>query len=155
MVLGAIRPLHSYSQGIDPLFTKLDRYDHYWPVFDNLGNQPLFKYNVVASKVAEGNLASLSDVFGYQEAWTEYRIKNNRVSGLMRPDVPGTLASWNYSTNFGEVPSLTSEFVSEDPLLIDRTIAVENEPQFLLDSYFDYTDIKNMSVHSVPGLTRL
>lgn len=41
MVLGAVRPYHSYSQGLDPLLTKLNRYDHYWPVFDNLGNQPV------------------------------------------------------------------------------------------------------------------
>lgn len=156
IVLGAIRPLHSYSQGLDELWTKLDRYDHYWPVFDNLGNQPVYRYNVNASESIKNTSAPfIKGVFGYKEAWTEYRVKQNRVSGLFRPDVPGSLASWNYSTHFGNLPSLTSAFVEEDPELIDRTIAVESEPQFLLDSYFDYIDIKNMSVHSIPGLTRL
>lgn len=158
IVLGAVRPYHSYSQGLDPLLTKLNRYDHYWPVFDNLGNQPVPLSAVYCTVLKETQIegSEISDVvFGYQEAWTEYRIKQNRVSGLMRPDVPTSLATWNYSTYFTNPPTLNSAFVEEDPELIDRTIAVQNEPQFILDSYFDYIDVKNMSVHSIPGLLRL
>lgn len=157
MVLAAVRPLHSYSQGIDPLLQKLQRYDHYWPVFDNLGNQPVYTRELFA-QMGNSDMfteADASRVFGYKEAWQEYRMRPNRVSGLMRPEADKNLASWNYATNFKEVPYLNDAFVSEDPNLIDRTIAVQSEPQFLLDSYFEYTDIKNMSVHSVPGLTRL
>lgn len=158
MVLGAVRPYHSYSQGLDPLLTKLNRYDHYWPVFDNLGNQPV-PLSAIYATVPDNSLVEGNEIaeqtFGYQEAWTEYRIKQNRVSGLMRPDVPTSLATWNYSTYFTSPPTLNSAFVEEDPELLDRTIAVQNEPQFILDSYFDYIDVKNMSVHSIPGLLRL
>lgn len=153
MVIGCVRPETSYSQGIDPLLTKLERYDHYWPVFDNLGNQPVYVKNIYAGQ--QGTTDDLDMVFGYAEAWTEYRIKQNRVSGLMRPDVPESLASWNYSMNFDAPPVLDSSFIQVHPTLIDRTLAVENQPQFICDSYFDYIDIKNMSVHSIPGLTRL
>ena len=153
LVLGCVRPQVSYSQGIDPLLTKLARYDHYWPVFDNLGNQPVLKKTLYAGDSAD--VSTLDEVLGYAEAWTEYRIKNNRVSGLMRPDVPQSLSSWNYSEFYASAPTLDSEFIAVDPSLIDRTIAVPSQPQFICDSYFDYTDIKNMSVHSVPGLTRL
>lgn len=161
MVLGAIRPLHSYSQGINPLLRKLNRYDHYWPVFENLGNQPVLNCEIFFGGNNESDHfqddADLGvDVFGYKEAWQEYRMMPNRVSGLMRPDVPGTLASWNYSTAFEETPILNSSFVEEKEDLIARTLAIESgQPQFLLDSYFDYTDIKNMGIHSIPGLTRL
>lgn len=165
MVLGAVRPIHSYSQGIDPLLTKLNRYDHYYPVFDNLGNQPLptssifFTYNPENGAAWNPDLY-VNNVLGYQEAWTEYRIRPNRVSGLMRPDLVGgdqhgSLATWNYSSNFSSPPVLNSAFVEEDEFLIDRVIAVRNEPQFILDSYFEYIDVKSMSVHSVPGLLRL
>lgn len=158
MVLGAIRPVQSYSQGVDPLLRKLNRYDHYWTVFDNLGNQPVDTTAIffTSSEKAFGLVEEYSrDVFGYQEAWTEYRMKQNRVSGLMRPDHPTSLATWNYSTLFTEPPVLNSAFVEEDENLIDRTIAVTDEPQFIIDSYFDYIDVKNMSVHSIPGLLRL
>lgn len=165
MVLGAVRPVHSYSQGIDPLLTKLNRYDHYWTVFDNLGNQPVpttsifFTYN--PANGAEWNPELyVNNTLGYQEAWTEYRIRPNRVSGLMRPDLVGgdqhgTLAYWNFSSNFKRPPVLNSSFVEEDENIMDRAIATPNEPQFILDSYFDYIDVKNMSVHSIPGLLRL
>lgn len=164
MVLGAVRPIHSYSQGLNPLLTKLNRYDHYMPVFDNLGNQPVPTSAIYAtfrsSDVQADWLVRTSNVFGYQEAWTEYRIMPNRVSGLMRADLKGesehaSLASWNYSSNFVAPPVLNSAFVEEDSHLIDRTIAVQNEPQFLVDVYFDYKDTKSMGVHSIPGLLRL
>lgn len=152
LVLGCVRPQVSYSQGIDPLLTKLARYDHYWPVFDNLGNQPVLKKTLYAGD--NSDVSVLNEVLGYAEAWTEYRIKNNRVSGLMRPDVSQNLSSWNYSEYFFAAPILDSSFIQVSNV-IDRTIAVPSQPQFICDSYFDYTDIKNMSVHSVPGLTRL
>lgn len=171
MVLGAVRPVQSYSQGLNPLITKIDRYDHYWPVFDNLGNQPVPVSEIYCStnypyqKAFGGGKTYTTDnhftkTFGYKEAWQEYRMMPNRVSGLMRPDLYGpdefgTLASWNYAVAFAGPPVLNSEFVSESPDLIDRTIAVPSEPQFILDCYFDYKDTKNMSVHSVPGLLRL
>lgn len=168
MVLGAVRPIHSYSQGLNPLLTKLNRFDHYYPVTDNLGNQPIPNSAIYASfpdKFVEHNYEyyaqKYEEVFGYAEAWTEYKVLQNRVSGLMRADLKGTdgwhasLASWNYSNNFDDFPVLNSEFVSEDEQLIDRTIAVQSEPQFLVDVYFDYMDTKSMGVHSVPGLMRL
>lgn len=156
MVLAAIRPLHSYSQGINPLLRKLNRYDHYYPVFENIGNQPVFTSEIYANGNESAEFGeTFSEVFGWKEAWNEYRFMNNRVSGLFRPDVNGSLSSWNYTSHFTEKPLLDSKFVSEDPQLIDRTIIATNEPQFLLDNYFEYHDIKNMGVHSYPGLTRL
>lgn len=161
MVLGVIRPVQSYSQGIDPLLTKLNRYDHYWPVFDNLGNQPMPVSALYCTNLNGDQANDVSGmVMGYSEAWIEYRMRPNRVSGLMRPDIPegsvhNSLAAWNYSTNYSTPQYLTPDFVEEDPGLIDRTIAVPSEPQFIIDSYFDYSDTKNMSVHSVPGLLRL
>lgn len=156
MVLGCVRPNVSYSQGLDPLLTKLERYDHYWPVFDNLGNQPVPKSAIYMGNSPDSAKATL----GFAEAWTEYRIKNNRVSGYMRPDVPQSLASWNYSLNFNSYPSLDSNFIAVDPSTIDRTLAIQSTEnpeamQFICDSYFEYYDIKNMSVHSIPGLNRL
>lgn len=157
MVLAAVRPVTSYSQGLNCLLTKLQRYDHYYPVFDNLGNQPVFKKEIVScfDDYMQTPEYALNDVLGYKEAWSEYRVMANRVSGLMRPDVHDSLASWNYSIKFDHVPSLDNNFVLQGDQEIDRTIIHQNEPQFLLDVYFDYKDTKNMAVHSIPGLTRL
>lgn len=145
MALGWVRPEVSWSQGLNPLLTKLSTYEHYWPCFDHISNQPVYKHNIYAE-------AGITDVFGYAPAWVEYRTMLNRVTGLMRPDVEGTLSSWNYSVLFNGVPSLNSEFIQVDPMLIDRTIATPDEPQFICDCWFEYKDTKAMSVHSIPGI---
>lgn len=156
MVLGTVRVAHSYSQGIDPLLTKLDKYDHFWKVFDRLGNQPVPMTALVASpKVSGFDATSAEYVLGYQEAWTEYKTRFNRVSGLMRPDAEETLSAWNYAENITSLPTLAQGFVEESDVYIERSIINQTEPQFLLDCYFSYYDTKSMSVHSVPGLTRL
>ena len=153
ITLACVRPVVSYSQGLDPLLQRLDRFEHYYPLFDNLGNQPLYAHNLYFGDNASVN--ELKNVFGYMEAWSPDRIKQNRVSGLMRPDVDGTLSSWNYAIHFESTPYLNDNFIKVDPELIDRTIAVPSEPQFILDCYFDYKDSKNMSVHSVPGVDKI
>lgn len=159
MVVCAIRTCVSYSQGLNPLLTKLNRYDHYWPVFENLGNQPVYRREVYGDFYTNDlSLDAIGDgmeVFGYKEAWQEYRMMSNRVSGLFRPDVNGTLSSWNYSMNLLGTESLNSAFIEQNSSPVERTLAVTSEPQFLLDTYFEYTDIKNMGVHSIPGLIRL
>lgn len=156
MVLGCVRVAHSYSQGIDPLLTKLDKYDHFWKVFDRLGNQPVPITALVASpKVSGFSTSSVNNVLGYQEAWTEYKTRFNRVSGLFRPDAEETLSVWNYAEHITSIPTLSRSFVEENEYYIERSIIAQSEPQFLLDCYFSYYDTKSMSVHSVPGLTRL
>lgn len=161
MIMAAVRPVHSYSQGVDPLLRKLSRFDHYYPAMDGLGNQPVYTSEIFADLtyydgVDElGYINPFTDVFGYKEAWNEYKARKNSVTGLMRPDVDGTLASWNYSDYFETPPILESGFISEDEYLIDRTIAVQTEPQFIADFWFDYYDTKSMSKESVPGLLYL
>lgn len=165
MVLCAVRVAQSYSQGLDPLITKINRYDHYYPVFDHLGNQPVptsavfFEFD--ASNKGDFSADRYKATLGYQSAWTEYRTMPNRVTGLMRPNLYGDVgpvslgSAWTYAEDFQEPPVLNSDFIEENPLLIERTLAVLDEPQFLLDCYFEYMDYRPMSVQSVPGLLRL
>lgn len=151
MIVGAIRPVVSYSQGINPLWTHLTPMEQYNPVFDGLGNQPIYGYELYNGDNATED--ARHGVFGYKPAWDEYRVMNNRVSGLMRPDVNGTLSSWNYSLAFDDMPLLDNQFMLIDPDFIDRTLAVQNQPQFILDCAFTYYDTRSMSMHSKPGLS--
>lgn len=154
-VLCCVRPLHTYSQGYPERAKKLSRFDVYLPVFDNIGNQPVYRDELVAYDSQRHELVDEDSVLGYKEAWSEYRMANNSVSGLMRPDVPGSLGSiWTYADDFTSAPILNSAFISEDPNLVKRTLAVQNEPQFLGDFYFKMIWTRTMGVHSTPGLTR-
>lgn len=155
MVLACVRPLHTYSQGYPDHAKKLSRFDHYFPVFNNIGNQPVYTDSVVAYSESSGSVVDPNRVLGYQPAWTEYRVKENKVTGLMRPDVPSSLGYyWTYADDFGTAPILNDAFVREDPDLIDRTIAVPDQPQFIGDFYFNMIHTRPMGVTSTPGLTR-
>lgn len=154
-VVCCVRPLHTYSMGYPERAKKLSRFDVYLPVFDNIGNQPVYRDELCAIDAESGLQVPPDSVLGYKEAWSEYRMSNNSVTGLMRPDVPGSLGRiWTYADDYTSAPILNSQFISEDSDLIGRTLAVTSEPQFLGDFYFQMIWTRTMGVHSTPGLTR-
>ena len=70
---------HTYQQGLNRLWSRKDKLDFYWPVFANIGEQPVKNKEIYA----QGNTTD-DEVFGYQEAWADYRYKPNMVTGEMR-----------------------------------------------------------------------
>lgn len=81
-----VRHNRSYQQGLERFWSRNDRLDYYVPQFANLGEQPVKKKEIVLTGTAKDE-----ETFGYQEAWADYRMKPNRVSGLMRSNATGTL----------------------------------------------------------------
>lgn len=150
-----VRYEHSYSTGLSKMWTRSDKLSYYWPVFSALGEMPVYKRELCLSTpgVGEGNGAN-GEVFGYQEAWAEYRYLPNSVSGLLRPNVSGTLASWNLTDDYDTVPTLSDGWIREDKTNLDRTLAVTSavSHQFLADFYFKIKATRPMPVYSIPGL---
>nr|DAV68623.1 MAG TPA: Major capsid protein [Microviridae sp.] len=150
-IVGCVRTDHSYSQGINKQLTRKNLFDYYFPVFANIGEQPIKSSEIYA----EADAGASNDIpFGYQEAWAEYRYMPNVITGYMRPDVSGTLAAWHYGDNFANTPVLNDEFVRETTANIDRTLAVPSDSshQFIADFYFDAKITRIMPMYSVPGL---
>lgn len=157
MFVGCVRTMHTYQQGIAREFFRKTALDYYNPLFANLGEQPIknaqIYYNPAAS--LNGNVPSVNDeVFGYQEAWAEYRYHPSRTSGYMRSGVTGSLDFWHYGDKYDNLPVLGSDFISETPKNIDRTLAVssDNTHQFWADMYFYGSSMRVMPVYSIPGL---
>ena len=48
------------------------------------------------------------EVFGYQEAWGDYRYKPNRVTGEMRSQYAQSLDVWHLGDDYTKLPSLLS-----------------------------------------------
>jgi hypothetical protein len=94
------------------------------------------------------------EVFGYQEAWAEYRYKENRVSGYMRSNATGSLDVWHYADDYSQLPTLGSAWIKEPKENVDRTLAVSSEitHQFICDFYFKTFYTRAMPVYSIPGL---
>lgn len=145
-----IRHNHSYQQGLERFWSRTDRLDYYVPQFANLGEQPVKKKEIMLT-----GQASDDETFGYQEAWADYRMKPNRVSGLMRSNATGTLDFWHYADNYSTAPTLSQEWMAEGKKEIARTLIVQDEPQFFGAIRVANKTTRRMPLYSVPGLYKL
>lgn len=140
---------HTYQQGLERFWSRRDRFDYYWPVFANLGEQAIKNKEIYAQGTAVDD-----EVFGYQEAWADYRYKPNRVTGEMRSQSPQTLDSWHLADKYDKLPSLSDSWIREDKTPIDRVIAVTSQitHQFFADIYVQCRSTRPLPMYSVPGL---
>lgn len=145
-----VRHNRSYQQGLERFWSRKDRLDYYVPQFANLGEQPVKKKEIMLT----GDTTD-EQTFGYQEAWADYRMKPNRVSGLMRSNATGTLDFWHYADNYSEAPTLSQEWMEEGKKEIARTLIVEDEPQFFGAIRVANRTTRRMPLYSVPGLYKL
>lgn len=145
-----VRHNRSYQQGLERFWSRKDRLDYYVPQFANLGEQPVKKKEIMLT----GDTTD-DETFGYQEAWADYRMKPNRVSGLMRSNATGTLDFWHYADNYSAVPTLSQEWMAEGKAEIARTLIVEDEPQFFGAIRVANKTTRRMPLYSVPGLYKL
>lgn len=149
MGVGAIRYRHTYQQGIERFWTYQKRTDYYDPVFANIGEQPVYKYELDVQTAGPG-----SAIFGYNEAWAHLRFKPNRVSGQMRTAAGEGLDTWHFADTYLNAPSLTSEFIKETGLFVDRTLSAPSSKinNFICDFYHDVEAIRCLPTYSIPGL---
>lgn len=145
-----VRHDHSYQQGLERFWSRSDRLDYYFPQFANLGEQPVKKKEIMLTGTSTDD-----ETFGYQEAWADYRMKPNRVSGKMRSNAEGTLDFWHYADNYESVPTLSQEWMNEGKNEIARTLIVQDEPQFFGAIRVMNNTTRCMPLYSVPGLEKL
>lgn len=147
--LAAVRVDHSYQQGLSRMWTRSTRFSYYDPMLANLGEQAVLNQEIYAQGTAEDE-----EVFGYQEAWADYRYRTNMITGEMRSTYKQTLDAWHYADKYTKLPTLSSDWIKEGTENIDRTIAVqsENSRQFICNFYFDQTWTRAMPIYSLPGL---
>ena len=156
--LAVARYDHTYQQGIERMWSRKDKFDFYWPLFANLGEQAILNKEIYAqgSSVvnSDTNVAYDEEVFGYQEAWAEYRYKPNRVSGEMRSNYATSLDVWHLADDYSQLPALSDAWIREDPSNVNRVIAVSDQlaNQLFADFYIKDTATRCMPVYSIPGL---
>ena len=136
----------SYQQGVNRMWSRKSRLDFYFPVLAHLGEQAILNKEIYAQGTAADN-----QVFGYQERFAEYRYSPSVITGKMRSTDPQTLDIWHLGQKFDSLPTLSSQFIQDNPP-VSRVVAVQSEPQFILDAWFDLKCIRPMPVYSVPGL---
>lgn len=136
----------TYQQGLNRMWSRRQLFDFYWPTLAHLGEQVVYNKEIYAQGTADDN-----GVFGYQERYAEYRYKPSMITGKLRSTDAQTLDVWHLAQKFDTLPKLNQDFIEENPPMA-RVIAVQNEPQFFADFWFDLKTSRPMPVYSVPGL---
>lgn len=144
-----VRYDHTYQQGIERFWSRKGRFDFYWPVFANIGEQAVLNKEIYATGSEKDD-----EVFGYQEAWADYRYKPSRTSGYMRSTALTSLDVWHLGDHYASQPFLSDGWIREDGSIVDRVLAVSSDVthQFFADIYVKNTSVRPMPVYSIPGL---
>jgi hypothetical protein len=147
MGLAVVRTDQTYQQGIERMWSRKGRYDYYWPVLANIGEQAILNKEIYA----QGNTAD-EEAFGYQEAWADYRYKPSKVTGLFRSNAAQSLDAWHYAQDYDALPTLSTAWMEQTDTEMKRTLAVQSQPDFIADFYFMNKTTRCMPVYSIPGL---
>ena len=149
-IFAVVRQRNIYPSYLSPDNFRMSMTDFYLPQLANISEQP------VRTALINPFNTDQSAIFGYQEAWAEYRYEPNRVSGYMRPGVPESLSSWNYADSYDSgLTILDKDFLKSNAQeVLDRTLAVTSSvaPQFICDFCFVTEKQRPMPTYSIPGL---
>ena len=142
---------HKYQYGLEKFWNRRDRFDYYWPSLAHIGEQPILNSEIYF----DPNSEDFDGVFGYQEAWADYRYKPSKVTGHFRSSSSQSLDYWHYGDRYNSIPVLSEDFISETPAGIGRSLYYY-EPgvnqMFFADMQFNPTVARPMPLYSVPGL---
>lgn len=149
-ILAVVRHRNVYSSYLARDNFRRSMFDFYVPELANISEQPVYTREINPFVDTDDG------VFGYQEAWAEYRFDPDRVSGYMRPGVNESLGIWNYADDLDTGLEIADgDFItSNSEEVLNRSLAVTSEtaPQFKAQFGFRVMKERPMPTYSVPGL---
>lgn len=150
IILGLMRARAdvTYQQSLNKMWSRLTRFDHYWPALAHLGEQPIKNREIFAQGTAGGTADD--GTFGYQERYAEYRYKPSIICGKFKSTHSTPLDVYHLSQEFASLPTLNTEFIEEKPPM-ERILAVTDESDFLFDGYISLKCARPMPLFGVPG----
>lgn len=140
----------TYQQGIERRFTRQHRLDFYEPMLNGLGEQAVLNKEIYAAGTTDDELP-----FGYQERFADYKVRQSMITGKFRSTDPQTLDVWHLSQKFDSLPILGHPDFIEEHVPMDRVVAVDTEPKFYCDMWFQQNHVRPMPINSSPGINIL
>ncbi len=136
----------TYQNNLQRGWSRQTRFDFFWPALSHLGEMA-----VLSKEIFVDGTAADEDVFGYQEAFADYRYRPSLITGAFRSQSATSLDVWHLAQEFATRPVLGDQFITDTPPL-DRVIAVADEPHFLFDSFMSLRCARPMPLYGVPGM---
>lgn len=148
---------HTYQQGLNRMWSRKTRFDYYFPVFAHLGEQAIRNKEIYLQSdevIGDTGEPENDEVFGYQEAWADYRYRPSMVTGEMRSAASASLDIWHLADDYSVLPALSDAWIREDPDTVDRVLAVTSSVsnQLFCDIFINEKVTRPMPLYSIPGL---
>lgn len=149
-----------YSQGIPRKLMKRNKFSYFDPLFNNISDQPVYNYEIYYDDADPSYVNS--KIFGYNEAWSEYRYTLNRASGFLSSNSNQSLRSlYLYGENYSTTPSLNINWMKYNPNIIDNTLfkvessTTEFYNQFIANFNFDVRVDRKIALYGKPGVDKI
>nr|WAX26136.1 MAG: major capsid protein [Army ant associated microvirus 10] len=148
IILGTVvvLPREQFQNKIPRDLLKITKDDFYRPQYAYLSEQEIFNSEVFF----QGNEIEDQKVWAYQGRWSELRVRDSVVTGLMRANAPENLSFWNLARNFDKLPAHNSGFIQAD--IRKDFLAVPKQPTFVITmGWHNYAE-RPIPAQSEPGL---
>lgn len=132
----------NYSQGLDKMFSRMQRDEYAWPEFANLGEEPIFTKEIDLEHSAE------DDVFGYVPRYSDYKSAVNQVSG----DFKTSLSFWTQIREFANQPQLNAVFLFGNPSLAPFSVANYYTDLILCTANYNIKASRLLPFYGVPTI---
>lgn len=144
-----VLPKPAYQQGLDRHWSRVDKYDYYWPEFANLGEQEILNKELLLNYNAQDD--TNDETFGYQSRYAELKYKQSTVHG----DFKKNLSFWHLGRQFTQMPNLNEDFVMANNINddLDRIFAVEEEnvDSLYVQIYHKISALRPMPIYGTPS----
>lgn len=146
-----IKPDTTYMQGVEHALSCKNTFeDIAFPEFENLSPEPILNKEIYVS----GEDSVDNDLFGYQEPYMYYKVRQNVNRGLFqqKPDKDFLFGSFTQARWFNSLPKLSYQFLCMSPNNIRRDfLAFPKYPMFRLQFLTSCYTVAGLSYRSEPN----
>lgn len=139
----SILPRTTYQQGIPRMFSKMDKFDYFWPEFQHIGEQEIKNQELFV-----GNDSQNEGTFGYTPRYAEYKYIPSTVHG----DFKDSLSYWHLGRKFSGLPVLNDSFVTANPRQDIFNVLDQDVHKVWCQVYNNLKAVRPMAVYGEPGL---
>ena len=139
-VIMSIVPRNTYFQGIDKKFLINDRFDYFFPEFQNIGDVAIKNVELFLGMGGSSSEVQNEEVFGYQSRWYDLKQYDDELHGDFLPNSSGigsNMSFWNFARQFESVPKISKKFSNVTPINAPFAVLDEWSDNFYIDIQFN------------------
>lgn len=151
MVFSTLVPHAYYSNGASKMLKHVNLHDFAFPLLEGLGEQPVYKSEIQGLTLS----TSGDEIFGYNQQYSEYKYKLDRVHGLLKKGEGLEAFALQRNFAFSSNPSLNVSFVEIPKNFLDQVFVANTSTigfSAWSDYFFNYKKVSSLSEYVIPTL---